>query len=122
MISEAEALQQLAAIVRHHHERFDGKGYPDGLSQEEIPLEARILAVADVFDALTHERSYRKAQSREEAIAELERGAGTQFDPSVVKAFLALVRAPDEEPEAAAQAAGKNEQLATAKTAGRREH
>jgi diguanylate cyclase (GGDEF)-like protein/PAS domain S-box-containing protein len=121
MISEAEALQQLARIVRHHHERFDGKGYPDGLAQEEIPLEARILAVADVFDALTHERSYRKAQTREVAIAELERGAGSQFDPAVVKAFLALVKAPDEEPAAAAQAAGKNEQLATAKAAGRRE-
>jgi diguanylate cyclase (GGDEF)-like protein/PAS domain S-box-containing protein len=118
MISEAEALQQLAAIVRHHHERFDGKGYPDGLSQEEIPLEARILAVADVFDAMTHERSYRKAQSREEAIAELERGAGTQFDPAVVKAFLALVKGPDEEPAVATQGAGKHKQLAAAKAAG----
>jgi diguanylate cyclase (GGDEF)-like protein/PAS domain S-box-containing protein/putative nucleotidyltransferase with HDIG domain len=118
MVSEAEALQQLAAIVRHHHERFDGKGYPDGLSHEDIPLEARILAVADVFDAMTHERSYRKAQSREEAIAELERGSGTQFDPTVVKAFLALVKKPDEEPAAPAQPAVKNKQLATTKAAG----
>jgi diguanylate cyclase (GGDEF)-like protein/putative nucleotidyltransferase with HDIG domain len=92
MISEAEALQQMATIVRHHHERFDGKGYPNGLVREQIPLEARILAVADVFDAMTHERSYRKALSRAEAIAELERGAGAHFDPAVVKAFLALVK------------------------------
>ena len=89
IISEIEALQQVVPIVRHHHERFDGKGYPDGLAGQDIPLEARILAVVDAFDAMTHERSYRKAMSREEALAELERGAGTQFDPAVVEAFLA---------------------------------
>jgi diguanylate cyclase (GGDEF)-like protein/PAS domain S-box-containing protein len=89
IISEVEALQQLVPIVRHHHERFDGKGYPDGLAGEDIPLEARILAVVDAFDAMTHERSYRKAMSREEALVEIERGAGTQFDPAVVEVFLA---------------------------------
>jgi diguanylate cyclase (GGDEF)-like protein/PAS domain S-box-containing protein len=89
IISEVEALQQLVPIVRHHHERFDGKGYPDGLTGEDIPLEARILGVVDAFDAMTHERSYRKAMSRGEALAELERGAGTQFDPAVVEVFLA---------------------------------
>jgi diguanylate cyclase (GGDEF)-like protein/PAS domain S-box-containing protein len=87
--SQVEALDQLVPIVRHHHERFDGKGYPDGLAGDEIPLEARILAVVDAFDAMTHERSYRKALSREEALAEVKRGAGTQFDPAVVEAFLA---------------------------------
>ena len=104
-------------IVRHHHERFDGKGYPDGLAGEEIPLEARIMSVVDVFDAMTHERSYRKALSREEAIAELERGAGTQFDPAVVKAFLALVKRRSEEPAAPAQAASEDRRLASAKVA-----
>jgi len=117
MVSEAEALQQLATIVRHHHERFDGKGYPGGLAGEDIPLEARILSVVDVFDAMTHQRSYRKALSREETLAELERGAGTQFDAAVVKAFLALVKRRGEEPAAPAQAARKHKQLAAARTA-----
>jgi diguanylate cyclase (GGDEF)-like protein/PAS domain S-box-containing protein/putative nucleotidyltransferase with HDIG domain len=119
MTSEAEALQQLASIVRHHHERFDGKGYPDGLAGEDIPLEARILSVVDVFDAMTHHRSYRKALSRAEAIAELERGAGTQFDPAVVKTFLALLKRPDEEPPTPARAASTHRQMATAKAAAR---
>ncbi len=120
IISEAETLQQLAPIVRHHHERFDGNGYPDGLAHEDIPLEARILAVADVFDAMTHERSYRKALSRTEAISEVERGAGTQFDPAVVKAFLALVKRQGDELAAPAQAASEDRQLAAARAAGRR--
>ena len=100
IISEIEALQQLVPIVRHHHERFDGKGYPDGLAGQEIPLEARILAVVDAFDAMTHERAYRKALSREEAVAELQRGAGTQFDPAVVRGVLGLGVRKDEEPGA----------------------
>jgi len=119
MISEAEALQQLAPIVRHHHERFDGSGYPDGLPGEEIPLEARILSVVDVFDAMTHDRSYRKALSREETIAELEHGAGTQFDPTVVKAFLALVERRGEEPPAPAQVASDGRQLAAVRVPAR---
>jgi len=119
MLSEAEALQQLAAIVRYHHEHFDGTGYPDGIAGEQIPLEARIMAVVDVFDAMTHERSYRKALSREETIAELEHGAGTQFDPAVVKAFLALLKRRSEEPAAPAQAASADRRLAAARSAGR---
>jgi diguanylate cyclase (GGDEF)-like protein/PAS domain S-box-containing protein len=119
MLSEAEALQQLAPIVRHHHERLDGKGYPDGLSGQDIPLEARILSVVDVFDAMTHERSYRKALSREEAIAELERGAGTQFDATVVKAFLALVERRGDEHSAPAQPATEARQLVAARVPGR---
>jgi HD-GYP domain-containing protein (c-di-GMP phosphodiesterase class II) len=112
-------LQRLVPIVRHHHERFDGKGYPDGLAREEIPLEARIMSVVDVFDAMTHDRAYRKALSREETIAELERGAGTQFDPAVVKAFLALVKGQSEKPAAAAQAASEGRQPAAARAGGR---
>ncbi|MCJ7509420.1 MAG: PAS domain S-box protein [Dehalococcoidia bacterium] len=117
IISEVESLRRLVPIVRHHHERFDGTGYPDGLAGEEIPLEARIMSVVDVFDAMTHERSYRKALSREEAIAELERGAGTQFDPAVVKAFLALLEKRGDEPAAPAQAASADRRLAAAKVA-----
>jgi diguanylate cyclase (GGDEF)-like protein/PAS domain S-box-containing protein/putative nucleotidyltransferase with HDIG domain len=117
MLSEAEALQQLAAIVRHHHEHFDGTGYPDGIAGQHIPLEARIMSVVDVFDAMTHERAYRKALSREEAIAEIERGAGTQFDPEVVKAFLALVKRRSEEAAASVQAASEDRRLASAKVA-----
>lgn len=77
-------------IARSHHERFDGRGYPHGCSGEDIPLEGRIVAVADVFDALTHERPYKGAWPKEEAINEIEKGAGTQFDPKVVQAFLNL--------------------------------
>jgi len=78
------------SIALTHHERFDGNGYPNGLRGEEIPLEGRILSVVDVFDALTHERPYKNAWPVEEAVAEIEKGSGTQFDPRVVEAFLRL--------------------------------
>jgi diguanylate cyclase (GGDEF)-like protein len=84
-------LDVLRPWVLHHHERLDGTGYPQGLAGEEIPYEARILAVADAYDAMVHDRPYRSAISREEALAELERCAGTQFDPDVVTALVALV-------------------------------
>lgn len=73
-----------------HHERWDGQGYPQGLAGEEICLEARILAVADAFDAMTSQRVYRRALSIEEALAEVERGAGKQFAPECARAFLDL--------------------------------
>jgi HD-GYP domain-containing protein (c-di-GMP phosphodiesterase class II) len=79
-------------IVRHHHERFDGSGYPDGLAGEDIPLEARILAVVDAFGAMTDDRAYRKALPLEQAVADLQRSAGSQLDPQVVEAFLRLLR------------------------------
>ncbi len=75
-------------IARYHHERYDGKGYPLGLAEEQIPLAARIVAVADTYDAMTSTRSYRKALSHETAVEEIRRCAGTQFDPIVVYAFL----------------------------------
>ena len=75
-------------VIRHHHERLDGKGYPDGLEGRKIPLGARIFAVCDVFDALTSERPYKKAWTEEEAIKELKRGIGTQFDKGVVDVFV----------------------------------
>ncbi len=76
-------------IVRHHHERWDGRGYPDGLSAQHIPLTARILTVADCFDAVRENRQYHKAMSRDEACRYLRDNAGSQFDPSIVAAFLA---------------------------------
>ena len=77
-------------VVRSHHERWDGAGYPDGLKGEEIPLTARILAVADVYDALTSTRSYRTAWTPEAALEEIQRAAGTHFDPEVVSAFAEI--------------------------------
>lgn len=76
------------AIIRHHHERWDGKGYPDGLGGKDIPLLARIVSVADAFDAMTSMRAYRDAVSRSESIAELTKGSGKQFDPGAVDAFM----------------------------------
>ena len=74
--------------MRHHHERWDGGGYPDQLAGEEIPIEARLLGVADAFDAMTSDRSYRPALSVEQALAELERCAGSQFDPELAETFI----------------------------------
>ena len=79
-------------IIRHHHERFDGKGYPDGLAGEEIPLEARILTIADSFDAMTTSRPYQKKRSMESAFQELRACAGKQFDPDLVEPFIEVVR------------------------------
>ncbi|WP_425059392.1 hypothetical protein SCACP_40850 [Sporomusa carbonis] len=81
-------LTAVAEYILAHHERWDGQGYPRGLKGEEIPLLCRILAVADAYDAMTQDRVYRKAMSREEAMAEIERNAGTQFDPAVADIFL----------------------------------
>jgi len=80
-------LHPLLPGVRHHHEKFDGSGHPDGLRGEEIPIEARIMAVADAFDAMTSSRPYRKPMPEEDALSELRDAAGTQFDPRVVAAF-----------------------------------
>jgi HD-GYP domain-containing protein (c-di-GMP phosphodiesterase class II) len=83
-------------IVRTHHERFDGGGYPRGLRGEQIPLAARIFAIADSFDAMTSDRPYRSALSTEDAVAEIRAGSGTQFDPLCVEAFEALVAEDDD--------------------------
>ena len=78
-------------VIRFHHERFDGSGYPDGLRGEAIPLAARIFSVVDAFDAMTSNRPYRRALTRNRAVAQLIAGAGTQFDPAVVGAFVTIV-------------------------------
>ena len=77
-------------MVRHHHERWDGMGYPDRLAGEEIPLAARVFCVADVLDALTTDRPYRRRSSLAEAQGIIRENAGTQFDPAVVEAFATL--------------------------------
>jgi len=88
VVKHVRFLKKGLPIIRHHHERYDGKGYPDGLKGEKIPLLARIIAVADAFDAMTSDRPYRKAFSPQEAIEKLKENAGTQFDPQIVKIFI----------------------------------
>jgi diguanylate cyclase (GGDEF)-like protein len=91
IVAAAPALRDVARLVRASHERYDGAGYPDGRAGEDIPLGARIVAVCDAFDAMVADRPYRRALSRDAALAELERCTGTQFDPAVVAAFAAAV-------------------------------
>ncbi len=80
-------------LILHHHERYDGKGYPYGLRKNAIPLDVRIVTVADAFDAMTSDRPYRKAMAIEEVIAEFKRCSGSQFDPAIVKVLLKLIDA-----------------------------
>lgn len=88
IIASSEFLAPVAGVIMHHHERYDGKGYPCGLKGDEIPIVARILSVADTFDAMTTDRPYRPGLSCAEATAEIRREAGAQFDPQVVEAFF----------------------------------
>ena len=98
-------LKDIAEEILHHHERWDGKGYPDGLSRESIPILSRVIAVVDAYDAMTNDRAYRGAKSAAEALEELRRCAGTQFDPYIVSEFLQMMkdRPMPEEPREAAQ-------------------
>jgi HD-GYP domain-containing protein (c-di-GMP phosphodiesterase class II) len=96
VIANFATYRQGTRLVRHHHERWDGRGYPDGLAGEAIPLGARILAVADTFDALTSDRPYRKGMSAEKATAILREGSGSQWDAAVVDALLSILA---EQPE-----------------------
>lgn len=91
ILSNIFAFHKVAPIVLHHHERLDGRGYPEGLKGEKIPLASRIIAVADAFDAMTSDRPYRKAMSIADACQVLEDTAGTQFDPEVISIFLNLL-------------------------------
>lgn len=91
ILEKVSSLKEMATIVRHHHERWDGKGYPSGISGEEIPIISRIISVADAFDAMTSNRSYRKPMAYEEALIQLEKGKWTQFDGEIVEIFLKKV-------------------------------
>lgn len=92
IIEPVPFLQDIRKVIRHHHERWDGFGYPDGLKGEEIPLFSRIILIADAYDAMTSDRPYRRALSHEEASREIKKHSGTQFDPEVVKAFMAVMK------------------------------
>jgi putative two-component system response regulator len=97
----------LLPIIRHHHERWDGKGYPDELAGENIPITARIVAVCDSFDALISDRPYRKGLTHSDALATLQAGAGSQWDPELVRIFLTLNSQPDSEAQTAAGQSAK---------------
>lgn len=114
ILSQMDSVADAVPAIVHHHERFDGTGYPNGLSGEDIPLASRILSVTDAFDAMTSDRPYRDAMSIDDALQELRDNAGTQFDPQVVEAFVKLVDARGAHPLRLASAdakaaAGSNE-------------
>ena len=102
LISSIKKLHEVSPGVKHHHERWDGRGYPDGLAGEDIPFSARVIAIADTYDAMTSTRSYRKALDHEIAIDEIEKCAGAQFDPVLAKKFVEIspiIKAAKENPE-----------------------
>ncbi len=92
MVEPLGCLRRIALAIRHHHERYDGGGYPDGLRGEEIPLEARVIMVADAFDSMVRGRPYRRRTTPEAATREIKSNAGTQFDPKVVRAFALIAQ------------------------------
>jgi HD-GYP domain-containing protein (c-di-GMP phosphodiesterase class II) len=91
IVTPIRVLGEAVDVVRFHHERYDGSGYPHGLEGEDIPLSARIFSVVDAFDAITSDRPYRPARSTDAAVAEILRCSGSQFDPEVVEAFAVLI-------------------------------
>jgi HD-GYP domain-containing protein (c-di-GMP phosphodiesterase class II) len=90
-LTRVAGLEVVATLVRYHHERWDGAGYPDGLSGRRIPLASRIIAVCDAYSAMTSDRAYRAAMTHDRALAELRTNAGWQFDPELVAQFDALL-------------------------------
>jgi diguanylate cyclase (GGDEF)-like protein len=108
VVKDVPHLEMVLGGVRHHHERFDGAGYPDGLSGERIPLLGRLLAVADGYAAMTAERPYRKALTKEEALAEIEGGRGRQYDPAIAAAFVTMMRRTEEDHSALQEALRTN--------------
>ncbi len=95
IVGNIDELHDVAAIIRHHHERYDGSGYPDGLRGEAIPFLARVLSIVDSFEAIVSRRNYSEAQSQSDAIKEIEKNAGTQFDPLLVRTFLEITKRPE---------------------------
>jgi diguanylate cyclase (GGDEF)-like protein/putative nucleotidyltransferase with HDIG domain len=108
IVGSIPGMEQVVPGVRHHHERYDGLGYPDGLASEDIPLIARILAVADVYSAMTTHRPYRKALSRSDALWQIEKNLGTQFDPAIGALFVE-----QQKKEIAQQSVGEDSQMQT---------
>lgn len=92
IVEQVKFLKEISPLIRHHHEAWDGSGYPDGLQGADIPLGARVLAVATAFDAMTSERPYHHKMDEETAVAELKESAGQKFDPDVVEAFLRVLQ------------------------------
>lgn len=92
ILSEVKSLKDIIPIIYHHHERYDGNGYIEGLREGQVPIGARIIAVADAFEAMTSDRPYRRALSIDEAIAELRTCSGTQFDPKIVEVFVNILK------------------------------
>jgi putative two-component system response regulator len=91
IIGPVEGLHHVAPLIRHHHEKWDGTGYPNGLKREEIPLGSRIISVADAFEAMVADRVYRPSLGINKALEELRSGRGSHFDPQVVDAFLDMI-------------------------------
>jgi HD-GYP domain-containing protein (c-di-GMP phosphodiesterase class II) len=94
LLSNVPVLQAVADVVLHHHERYDGTGYPDGLRGDEIPMASRIVAVVDAYCAMITRRSYKEAYTEAHARDEVRRCAGTQFDPRIVDVFLSVIETP----------------------------
>jgi len=114
IVGQIRALRGAAALVRTHHWRPDGRGYPQGLTPSQVPLGARIIHACDAFDAMTSDRPYRSALSVEDALAEMTKGGGTQFDPVVAQALVAIVR--EETAQAPSQAAARPAAVSTQPT------
>jgi HD-GYP domain-containing protein (c-di-GMP phosphodiesterase class II) len=91
IVKDIKFLEKEIPIILHHHERFDGKGYPQGLMGREIPIGARIVAAADAYDAMTSGRGYKEKLSEKAALEEMKRGSGTQFAPEIVDVFVKMM-------------------------------
>jgi HD-GYP domain-containing protein (c-di-GMP phosphodiesterase class II) len=96
ILSSSNEFFEISKDVLQHHERWDGQGYPNGLCRDEISIQARIIAVADTYDAMMSDRAYRKAFNQDEVINEILRCSGTQFDPEIVSAFIEMLAEPSE--------------------------
>src|SRR5690348_9537624 len=92
LLEPLRGTERIRDMVEHHHEYYDGSGYPQGLAGQQIPMGARIIAIADAYDTITSERTYKKARTPEEAFTELARCGNAQFDPDLVKVFIARLR------------------------------